>query len=94
MQANPLHIALDATYSIGDTLSGVGLYSREILTGLAAAHPRARFDFCYRPHRYLRALGLERPPNARPLRPASGFWWLHIGRGVALHEADATNARY
>src|ERR1035438_5505311 len=55
MQANPLHIALDATYSIGDTLSGVGLYSHEILMGLAAAHPEVRFDFCYRPHRYLRA---------------------------------------
>ena len=44
-------------------LSGVGLYSREILFGLAAAHPETRFDFCYRPHRYLRAGAL--PPNAR-----------------------------
>ena len=58
-------IALDATYSIGDELSGVGLYSREILAGLAAAHPEARFDFCYRPHRYLRAGRLDRPSNAR-----------------------------
>ena len=58
-------IALDATYSIGDTLSGVGLYSREILVGLAGAHPEARFDFCYRPHRYLRAWRVPVPPNAR-----------------------------
>lgn len=58
-------IALDATYSIGDTLSGVGLYSREILHGLAAAHPEVRFDFCYRPHRYLRARHAQLPPNAR-----------------------------
>jgi glycosyltransferase involved in cell wall biosynthesis len=62
---DPQHIALDATYSIGDTLSGVGLYSREILAGLAEAHPEARFDFCYRPHRYLRARRLALPPNAR-----------------------------
>jgi glycosyltransferase involved in cell wall biosynthesis len=58
-----LTVALDATYSVGNTLSGVGLYSREILFGLAAAHPEVRFDFCYRPHRYLRAG--ELPGNAR-----------------------------
>jgi glycosyltransferase involved in cell wall biosynthesis len=63
--SNPLTIALDATYSIGDTLSGVGLYSHEILMGLAGAHPEVRFDFCYRPHRYLRARRAALPPNAR-----------------------------
>jgi len=62
---DPLHLALDATYSLGDVLSGVGLYSREILYGLAAAHPEARFDFCYRPHRYLRSRGEPLPGNAR-----------------------------
>ena len=62
---NPHHIALDATYSIGDTLSGVGLYSHQILMGLAGAHPEARFDFCYRPHRYLRARRAALPRNAR-----------------------------
>ena len=71
------HFALDATYSIGDVLSGVGLYSREILWGLAAAHPAIGFDFCYRPHRYLRARRESLPPNARrrllaePLGPRS-----------------------
>jgi glycosyltransferase involved in cell wall biosynthesis len=65
MPSNPLHIALDATYSVGDTLSGVGLYSHEILMGLAAAHPEVRFDFCYRPHRYLRAWRAALPSNAR-----------------------------
>jgi glycosyltransferase involved in cell wall biosynthesis len=58
-----LKIALDATYSVGSALSGVGVYSRELLAGLAAAHPEARFRFCYRPHRFLRAGNL--PPNAR-----------------------------
>jgi glycosyltransferase involved in cell wall biosynthesis len=65
-RASPIHhIALDATYSIGDALSGVGLYSHEILIGLAGAHPETRFDFCYRPHRYLRARRAPLPPNAR-----------------------------
>jgi len=60
-----LSIALDATYSLGDALSGVGLYSHEMLLGLAAAHPEARFDFCYRPHRYLRSWRAKLPGNAR-----------------------------
>ena len=68
-------IALDATYSIGDELSGVGLYSREVLLGLAAAHPEMRFEFSYRPHRFFRAQSL--PSNVRrrllaePLGPRS-----------------------
>jgi glycosyltransferase involved in cell wall biosynthesis len=63
--SNLHNIALDATYSIGDVLSGVGLYSHEILMGLAAAHPEVRFDFCYRPHRYLRARRVPLPRNVR-----------------------------
>jgi glycosyltransferase involved in cell wall biosynthesis len=63
--SNLHNIALDATYSIGDVLSGVGLYSHEILMGLARAHPEVRFDFCYRPHRYLRARRAPLPQNAR-----------------------------
>ena len=71
-------IALDATYSTDDRLSGVGLYSHEILRGLAAAHPETRFHFCYRPHRYLRARLLELPANVRrriilePFSPLAG----------------------
>lgn len=58
-------IALDATYSIGESLSGIGLYSREILFGLAAAQPETRFDFCYRPHRFSRARGESLAGNVR-----------------------------
>jgi glycosyltransferase involved in cell wall biosynthesis len=58
-------IALDATYSVGGDLSGVGLYSHEILLGVAAAHPETRFDFCYRPQRYLRSWANPLPANAR-----------------------------
>ena len=56
-------IALDATYSLGDNLSGVGVYSREILFGLARAYPEAAFQFCYRPHRYARSFGASMPAN-------------------------------
>ncbi|MCX6632837.1 MAG: glycosyltransferase, partial [Candidatus Solibacter sp.] len=76
--SNPHNIALDATYSIGDLLSGVGLYSHEMLMGLAEAHPEVRFDFCYRPHRYLRACYAALPRNVRrrvlaePLGPRGG----------------------
>jgi len=58
-----LRIALDATYSFGDGLSGVGVYSREILNGLAASEPAARWDWFYRSQRYFRARGLRKPPN-------------------------------
>jgi glycosyltransferase involved in cell wall biosynthesis len=60
-----LTIAFDATYSTGEQLSGVGLYSHEILFGTAAAYPEARFRFCYRPHRYLRSRREKLPPNVR-----------------------------
>ena len=72
-----MNIALDATYSVGDELSGVGLYSREILLGLAAAHPETRLDFYYRPHRYFRSGSETFPANVRrrlllePLGPRS-----------------------
>ena len=62
--AGRLKIALDATYSLGSSLSGVGVYSREMLAGLATAHPEARFSWCYRPHRYLRSFSEPLPRNA------------------------------
>lgn len=72
-----MRIALDATYSLGRHLSGVGVYSREILFGLARAHPEARYLFCYRPHRFFRSFLDTLPPRAgrRLLRgqaPVSG----------------------
>ena len=57
-------IALDATYSLGRNLSGVGVYSRQMLFGLARAHPEENFQFCYRSHRILRSLGDALPRNA------------------------------
>ena len=58
-------VALDATYSVGDELSGVGVYSRELMGGLARAHPEARFLYCYRLHRFLRSWRESLPGNSR-----------------------------
>jgi glycosyltransferase involved in cell wall biosynthesis len=59
-----LTIAFDATYSTARDLSGVGIYSRELMAALAAAHPGERFRYCYRPHRFLRSFREHLPPNA------------------------------
>ena len=72
-----MKLALDATYSLDRNPSGVAVYSREILHGTAAAHPEARFLFCYRPHRFLRSFHSPLPPNCsrrllhEPLVPRS-----------------------
>jgi glycosyltransferase involved in cell wall biosynthesis len=64
-----LKLALDATYSLGNDLSGVGVYSRELLRALAELHPAQMFTWCYRPHRYLKShlksWKEELPRNAR-----------------------------
>ncbi len=60
-----MKVALDATYSLGPNLSGVGVYSRAILFGLARAHPEADYSFCYRPHRFRESLSEALPRNCR-----------------------------
>jgi glycosyltransferase involved in cell wall biosynthesis len=45
-------------------LTGVGVYSREILSGLAHAHPDVRFRWCYRAHRFRLGAGETKPANA------------------------------
>jgi glycosyltransferase involved in cell wall biosynthesis len=66
-------VALDATYSLGDDLSGVGVYSRELMAQLARAHPETRFLYCYRPHRWLRSWRESLPRNAGRRLLAEGF---------------------
>lgn len=48
---------------MGDELSGVGVYSREILNGLATTHPKTPFLFCYRPKQYFRSYRERLFPN-------------------------------
>jgi glycosyltransferase involved in cell wall biosynthesis len=63
-----LRIALDATYSLGDSLSGVGVYSRELLNGLAATDFAEGWDWFYRSQRYWRAQFRKTPANVRICR--------------------------
>jgi glycosyltransferase involved in cell wall biosynthesis len=60
-----LKLAIDATYSLGNDLSGVGIYSRELLHALANQHPEQLFDWCYRPHRFSKSRREVLPVNAR-----------------------------
>ena len=57
-----MRVALDATYSLGRSLSGVGVYCRRLIESLAAAAPDSRFLLCYRANRFFRAL--REPPIA------------------------------
>ena len=68
----PFSCGLDATYSVGENLSGLGVYSREILFGLARSHPEQRFRFYYRPRLLVKSLRDSIPVNAlrRPLQGA------------------------
>lgn len=58
-----MRIALDATYSVGENPTGVGVYCREILRGLAEAHPEVRFLHCYRLHQFFRSFRTSLPAN-------------------------------
>jgi glycosyltransferase involved in cell wall biosynthesis len=77
-----LTFALDATYSTGSQLSGVGVYSREILQGLAAEYADEHFQWYFRPHRLRQAFASPRPPNVS-LRPL--FESFHTGRPAIFH---------
>lgn len=50
-----MRIALDATYSVDPHPSGVAVYSRELLTGLAERHASDTFQFAYRWKQFQRA---------------------------------------
>ncbi len=59
-----MNLALDTTYSLGSDLSGVGVYSRELLHALATSHPLRNFTWYYRPHRFLKSFREQLPRNA------------------------------
>ncbi len=68
-----MRIALDATYSVDKQPSGIAVYSREILDGLAAAYREDSFFHCYRAKQYRQA-PRPRTPNVetRTLLPLMG----------------------
>ena len=57
-----MNIGLDATYSIGRELSGVGVYCRTMVEGLAQHLPADRLRYYYRPHTLLRGLRTPQHP--------------------------------
>jgi glycosyltransferase involved in cell wall biosynthesis len=68
-----VRIALDATYSIDKHPSGVAVYSREILQGLAAEHPADLFLHYYRTKQYRQAPRPKQPNvKTRSLLPLIG----------------------
>ena len=60
-----MKIALDATYSTGKHLSGVGVYSRELLEGLARQEPAVEWRWCYRPQHWREVLSGRRIPSVK-----------------------------
>lgn len=68
-----MRIALDATYSTGPELTGVGVYSREILHGLVRRHPEDQFRFCYRSHKFWKSFSTPLPAGASR-RPFTDSW--------------------
>jgi glycosyltransferase involved in cell wall biosynthesis len=60
-----VRIALDATYATGEQPSGIGIYSRRILDGLAERYPEDAFLHCLRPKQYLRDRASRQFRNVR-----------------------------
>ena len=99
-----MRLALDATYSIGDNLTGVGVYCREMLRGAAALAYPEPVSFLYRQHRLLRAFREKPPENARrgllleTLGPRNRLFHGLLDRGVyiapALYEAGFVSAAH
>jgi glycosyltransferase involved in cell wall biosynthesis len=59
-----VRVALDATYSVDPYPSGVAVYSRELLSGLAATYPEDEFLHCYRLKQFRKA-PRSSAPNVR-----------------------------
>ncbi len=59
-----MRVALDATYVVDPHPSGIAVYSRELLDGLASAHPADEFIHCYR-LKQLRSSRRSSAPNVR-----------------------------
>lgn len=63
-------MALDATYLVDPHPSGIAVYSRELLDGLARAHPQDRFLHLYRPKQFRQSVPPTLPNvRARMLLP-------------------------
>ncbi len=91
-----MRIALDATYSIDKQPSGIAVYSREILDGLAVAYPADSFFHCYRPKQYSQAPKPSHPNvEKNTLLPLLGgsFYRPHVFHALN-QRADRRLGRY
>ncbi len=69
-----MRIALDATYSADNHPSGIAVYSREVISGLARLYPQDDFLLCYRPKQFrLPPLDVFRTIPRRLLLPFPTF---------------------
>ncbi len=60
-----MQLGLDATYTLDPEPTGVAVYSREILTGIAQLQSPHAISAWYRPHRFRRSLKASLPANVR-----------------------------
>lgn len=67
-----MKVALDATYSLGEQLTGIGVYSRELMHGLAT-RTGAEWLWCYRSNRFFAGRRLPPQPRVR-VRPFFNSW--------------------
>ncbi|MFL6449820.1 MAG: glycosyltransferase family 4 protein [Bryobacteraceae bacterium] len=76
-----MRIAIDATYSIDPFPSGIAVYSRELLKGLADQHPQDRLVECFRIKQWK-----QRPREIRENTSARILQWpLPIGKADIFH---------
>lgn len=60
-----MNIALDASYSLGENLSGVGVYSRELMHGLLTEAPGVDWSWAYRPQHWRQVCCGASPPQVK-----------------------------
>jgi glycosyltransferase involved in cell wall biosynthesis len=76
-----VRVAIDATYSVGAELSGIGIYSRELLRDLPALFPDDEFTACLRPKQWRR-----RSPSHLPNMHTRMLQWpLPLGGQQIFH---------
>ena len=79
-------MALDATYSLGRSPSGVAVYCANLIEALAASAPDKRFLLCYRAKRFLEALRTPLPAsNCSRKLLEEAFCLLFRGRVSVFH---------
>jgi glycosyltransferase involved in cell wall biosynthesis len=90
-----MRVALDASYSVGRTLSGVGVYCSRLIDGITAAAPEWEFLLCYRSNRFFRSLVGGRPaPNAARCLLEEPFNFFLPRRADLFHGLNQRLPRY